>query len=209
MERFKIRKTVRISFPIWYVSFRVDFSFPIESNIFGTLLLKFLSLVSESNPVEESSNSSPYHRADRDSNSLIGRLLIQRRPSTTDRSRMKRARARISLFPSTFPSAACKIESIPRSNLRHLLFLPIVLTKENQPSPLELIQPTSEGNAAVLGRRDAIPGMWESPPRSYPGASWLTRVFPFFSSFERGIEEEGEGRGSKVNEYAINASMCV
>lgn len=125
-------------------------------------LLKFLSLVSESNPVEESSNSSPYHRATRETNSLIARLLIQRHPSTTDRSRMKRARARISLFPSTFPSAACKIESIPRSNLRHLLFLPIVLTKENQPSPLELIQPTSEGNAAVLGRRDAIPGMWES-----------------------------------------------
>lgn len=134
-------------------------------------LLKFLSLVSESNPVEESSNSSLYHRATRETNSLIARLLIQRHPSTTDRSRMKRARARISLFPSTFPSAACKIESIPRSNLRHLLFLPIVLTKENQPSPLELIQPTSEGNAAVLGRRDAIPGMWESPPRSYPGAS--------------------------------------
>lgn len=134
-------------------------------------LLKFLSLVSESNPVEESSNSSPYLRATRETNSLIARLLIQRHPSTTDRSRMKRARARISLFPSTFPSAACKIESIPRSNLRHLLFLPIVLTKENQPSPLELIQPTSEGNAAVLGRRDAIPGMWESPPRSYPGAS--------------------------------------
>lgn len=172
-------------------------------------LLKFLPLVSESNPVEESSNSSPYHRATRETNSLIARLLIQRHPSTTDRSRVKRARARISLFPSTFPSAACKIESIPRSNLRHLLFLPIVLTKENQPSPLELIQPTSEGNAAVLGRRDAIPGMWESPPRSYPGASWLTRVFPFFSSFERGIEEEGEGRGSKVNKYAINESMCV
>lgn len=84
-------------------------------------LLKFLSLVSESNPVEESSNSSPYHRATRETNSLIARLLIQRHPSTTDRSRVKRARARISLFPSTFPSAACKIESIPRSNLPPVL----------------------------------------------------------------------------------------
>lgn len=110
------------------------FEFPLFQSK-AIFLLKFLSLVSESNPVEESSNSSLYHRATRETNSLIARLLIQRHPFTTDRSRMKRARARISLFPSTFPSAACKIESIPRSNLRHLLFLPIVLTKENQPSP--------------------------------------------------------------------------
>lgn len=69
MERFKIRKTVRIFFPIWYVSFRIS-SFPIESNIFIKIFITRFRKQPRRGVIEQFTLSSSHHHP------IIGRLTL-------------------------------------------------------------------------------------------------------------------------------------